>query len=87
MNIWDSPRSDPLQCLDERIDLRLRPGVPLLATDKLVEMANLTAAQTCVSGTIFVSTAMGSHGPQAKCAGGACNARPWRSKARPNKNI
>jgi hypothetical protein len=37
-----------------------------LATDELVEMANLTAAQTGVLGTIFVSTAMGSHGPRVK---------------------
>jgi hypothetical protein len=29
-------------------------------------MANLTAAQTGVPGTIFISTAMGSHGPRAK---------------------
>jgi hypothetical protein len=34
--------------------------------DELVEMANLTAAQTGVPGTIFISTAMGSHGPRAK---------------------
>ncbi len=37
-----------------------------LATDELVEMANLTSAQTGVSGTIFISTAMGSHGPRVK---------------------
>ena len=37
-----------------------------LATDELVEMANLTAAQTGVPGTIFISTAMGSHGPRVK---------------------
>ena len=29
-------------------------------------MANLTCAQTGVAGTIFISTAMGSHGPRAK---------------------
>src|ERR1051325_4410477 len=34
--------------------------------DELVEMANVTAAQTGVPGTIFISTAMGSHGPRAK---------------------
>src|SRR3954453_23392317 len=47
----------------------LPPDEPLaheLATDELVEMANLTAAQTGVTGTIFVSTAMGSHGPRVK---------------------
>jgi hypothetical protein len=37
-----------------------------LTADELVEMANLTAAQTGVPGTIFVSTAMGSHGPRVK---------------------
>ena len=37
-----------------------------LALEELVEMANLTAAQTGVSGTIFISTAMGSHGPRVK---------------------
>jgi hypothetical protein len=47
----------------------LPPDEPLaheLATDELVEMANLTAAQTGVTGTIFISTAMGSHGPRVK---------------------
>ena len=29
-------------------------------------MANLTSAQTGVPGTIFISTAMGSHGPRVK---------------------
>src|ERR1700761_3910951 len=37
-----------------------------LADDEVVEMANLTAAQTGVSGTIFISTAMGAHGPWVK---------------------
>jgi hypothetical protein len=47
----------------------LPPDTPLgdeLATDELVEMANLTAAQTGVVGTLFISTAMGSHGPRVK---------------------
>jgi hypothetical protein len=35
-----------------------------LAFDAVVEMANLTSAQTGVPGTIFISTAMGSHGPR-----------------------
>jgi hypothetical protein len=43
---------------------------PLLADElvgeELVEMANLTSAQTGVSGTIFISTAMGGHGPRVK---------------------
>src|SRR6266566_8566857 len=37
-----------------------------LAKDDVVEMANLTAAQTGVPGTIFISTAMGGHGPRVK---------------------
>ena len=53
--------------LDQNI--RLPPDATLateLATDELVEMANLTTAQTGVTGTIFISTAMGSHGPRVK---------------------
>lgn len=37
-----------------------------LADDAVVEMANLTTAQTGVPGTIFISTAMGGHGPRVK---------------------
>jgi len=37
-----------------------------LAREEMVEMANLTSAQTGVSGTIFISTAMGQHGPRVK---------------------
>ena len=37
-----------------------------LASDDVVEMANLTSAQTGVSGTIFISTAMGAHRPRVK---------------------
>jgi hypothetical protein len=37
-----------------------------LSRDDLVEMANLTSAQTGVPGTIFISTAMGEHGPRVK---------------------
>jgi hypothetical protein len=37
-----------------------------LACDDVVEMANLTSAQTGVAGTIFISTAMGAHGPRVK---------------------
>jgi hypothetical protein len=49
------------------------PGIPAdtqlaeeLASDDVIEMANLTSAQTGVPGTIFISTAMGSHGPRVK---------------------
>src|SRR6266446_9427259 len=37
-----------------------------LVDDDVVEMANLTAAQTGVPGTIFIATAMGGHGPRVK---------------------
>jgi hypothetical protein len=37
-----------------------------LAHEDVVEMANLTSAQTGVTGTIFISTAMGAHGPRVK---------------------
>jgi len=37
-----------------------------LAREDMVEMANLTSAQTGVAGTIFISTAMGAHGPRVK---------------------
>jgi hypothetical protein len=37
-----------------------------LAGEELVEMANLTSAQTGITGTIFISTAMGQHGPRVK---------------------
>jgi hypothetical protein len=37
-----------------------------LAREDLVEMANLTTAQTGITGTIFISTAMGAHGPRVK---------------------
>jgi hypothetical protein len=37
-----------------------------LAVEDVIEMANLTTAQTGVSGTIFISTVMGSHGPRVK---------------------
>lgn len=49
--------------------IRLPADTPLaeeLAEDIFVEMANLTTAQTGVPGTIFISTAMGSHGPRVK---------------------
>jgi hypothetical protein len=37
-----------------------------LSSEEVVEMANLTSAQTGVPGTIFISTAMGAHGPRVK---------------------
>jgi hypothetical protein len=37
-----------------------------LATEEVVEIANLTSAQTGIAGTIFISTAMGQYGPRVK---------------------
>jgi hypothetical protein len=37
-----------------------------LEREEVVELANLTSAQTGISGTIFISTAMGAHGPRVK---------------------
>jgi hypothetical protein len=37
-----------------------------LSHEEMVEMANLTSAQTGITGTIFISTAMGQHGPRVK---------------------
>jgi hypothetical protein len=37
-----------------------------LSDDIVVDMANLTTAQTAIVGTIFISTAMKAHGPRAK---------------------
>lgn len=51
------------------IALQLPLDVPLadeLAAEEVVEMANLTTTQTGISGTIFISTAMGAHGPRVK---------------------
>jgi hypothetical protein len=48
---------------------RIPADTPLsdeLSSDELVDMANLTSAQTGVPGTIFISTAMGAHGPRVK---------------------
>jgi hypothetical protein len=49
--------------------VQLPADLPLaeeLAQEELVDMANLTSAQTGIIGTIFISTAMGSHGPRVK---------------------
>jgi hypothetical protein len=48
---------------------RIPADTPLsaeLAQEELVEMANLTSAQTGIIGTIFISTAIGSRGPRVK---------------------
>ncbi len=37
-----------------------------LSDDMVADLANLTAAQTGIDGTIFISTAMGAHGPRVK---------------------
>ncbi len=48
---------------------RIPPDLSLaeeLSSDIVVDMANLTSSQTGVTGTIFISTAMGPHGPRVK---------------------
>ena len=48
---------------------KIPTDVPLaheLECDEVADMANLTSAQTGVAGTIFISTAMGAHGPRVK---------------------
>ncbi len=42
------------------------PLVEELASEDVVEMASLTSARIGVPGTIFISTAMGAHGPRVK---------------------
>lgn len=55
--------------------MSVRTAVPLpsdaslaeeLADEEVVEMANLSSAQTGVAGTIFISTALGRGGPRVK---------------------
>ena len=44
----------------------IRRSAEELAYEEMVEMANLTSEQTGIIGTIFISTAMGAHGPRVK---------------------
>lgn len=61
-------RNTPFAADLARASIGDRPRLPPddLAEDVLVEMANLTERDTNVPGTIFVSTALGSHGPRVK---------------------
>ena len=55
--------------MQARATIQLPPDTPLadeLAVDDVIDMANLTASQTGVPGTIFISTVMGGHGPRVK---------------------
>src|SRR5487761_1111814 len=53
--------------IDTAIQIPADPSLAAeLAGEELVEMANLTSAQTGIHGTIFISTAMGAHGPRVK---------------------
>jgi hypothetical protein len=55
--------------MSEELALRIPADALLtdeLVQDDMVEIANLTSAQTGVTGTIFIATAMGAHGPQVK---------------------
>ena len=52
---------------DHRVQILIELSlVNELACEDVVEVANLTSAQTGVSGIIFISTAMGDHGPRVK---------------------
>jgi hypothetical protein len=62
--------SDPIRFRRDKAGSdQIPPDVLLaeeLSDDIVLEMANLTTAQTGVAGTIFISTAMGAHGPRVK---------------------
>ena len=61
--------TDPIPVANPTDAAQIPADVPLaeeLAGEDVVEMANLTSAQTGVPGTIFISTAMGAHGPRVK---------------------
>ena len=61
------PRGFEMTASNRSPRFRLTPSLAEeLAREDAVEMANLTTAQTGVSGTIFISTAMGAHGPRVK---------------------
>ena len=48
---------------------QIPPDAPLadeLSGEDTIDMVNLTGAQTGITGTIFISTAMGAHGPRVK---------------------
>jgi hypothetical protein len=58
-----------VRAMSAEIAVQLPADVPLadeLAREDTVEMANLTSAQTGIIGTVFISTAMGQHGPRVK---------------------
>src|ERR1051325_1150901 len=55
--------------MQARATIQLPPDTPLadeLAVDDVIDMANLTASQTGVPGTVFIATVMGGHGPRVK---------------------
>ena len=60
----------PLRSLIDGDNIDQIPPETLLAEELssyiVVDMANLTTAQTGITGTIFISTAMGAHGPRVK---------------------
>jgi len=47
-------------------ELTLQEEIATLGDDDLMEFMNLTSLRTGVSGIIFISTAMGPHGPRVK---------------------
>ena len=63
----DVRRNAPTAELARPGDASGGPGIPDdFADDVLLEMANLDERDTHVPGTIFISTALGAHGPRVK---------------------
>src|SRR5271169_7077221 len=59
--------TDPIGVAADALQIPADPSLAAeLAGDELVDLANLTTAQTGVNGTIFIWTAVGSHGPCVK---------------------
>jgi hypothetical protein len=49
-----------------RRELTLQEEIAMLGDDDLMDFMNLTSLRTGVSGIVFISTAMGPHGPRVK---------------------
>ncbi|MGA8758849.1 MAG: hypothetical protein WB611_21565 [Stellaceae bacterium] len=62
--------TDPVRSLNAADEAAQIPRDTLLAEElageDVIDMANLTTAQTGIAGTIFISTAMGAHSPRVK---------------------
>ena len=56
------------------------------AEDVLIEMANLDERDTNIAGTIFVSTALGAHGPRNGLCHGLCQRAGTSFSRRPRES-